>query len=605
VTRAIHSRADIGAIEAGGFDAFLSSPSPYALLRRAAKLWPEACAIRYLPSDGKPDQSVSFAALFDHVNRAAALFRRLGGGPGVAVAVIMPHTLHTQIALWGAEAAGRACPINPMLQSDHLVALLRASGTKIAVVLGANAEVDVWDRVSQAVRAAGNDIVLLDADGDGPSPGSDGRFEALLDREPGEAMADPLPDAVASVYPTGGTTGAPKLTIHTHANEAFVAMAAARMYGLAPGEVMLNGFPLFHVAGAFVYGLSCVAAGATQLVPGRLGMRNRPFVGTFWHQVERHRIALLGAVPTVLSALVTQPLGDANIGSLRAALTGGSLLPTDLAERFEALSGVPVRNIFGMTECSGMLSAEPVAGPRTPGSTGLPLPFTEVRVIRSDLGEQCQTGEAGLILTRGPHVSPGYLDPTLGRTTFLADGWLATGDIGFQDEEGRVFLTGRAKDVIIRGGHNIDPAAIEDALIGHPAVSIAAAVGQPDRYAGELPVAFVVLEAGATASEEELLAFVAEAVPEPAARPKRIWLLDAMPLTPVGKIFKPALRAEAARYAVAAALATLPALPRDLTVSVAATGNIVVRVAELPSADEAQLRAALTGMPVEIQCSPA
>jgi fatty-acyl-CoA synthase len=455
------------------------------------------------------------------------------------------------------------------------------------------------------VKAADSDIVVLDADGDGPSPGSDGRFEALLDVEAAVEIDDPDPATMASLYPTGGTTGAPKLTIHTHENEAFVATAAARMYDLAAGDVMLNGFPLFHVAGAFVYGLSCVAAGATQLVPGRLGMRNRPFVATLWDQVERYRINFLGAVPTVLSGLLSQPIGNANICSLRGALTGGSILPTDLANAFEAMTDVPVRNIFGMTECSGMLTAEPMRGPRTPGSTGLRLPFTEIRVVHPNTGEPCAAGSSGLVTTRGPHVSPGYLDPALGRDTFLADGWLAKGDLGYQDEAGRVFLTGRAKDVIIRGGHNIDPGWIEDALMKHPAVAIAAAVGLPDRYAGELPAAFVTLRPDTTVTEAELLAFAAETVPEPAACPKRIWIVDALPLTPVGKIFKPALRAEAAREAVTVALAPFASPLAVLSVSAEAPAAVVVKVSDLAPDHEARLRAALAGMPVEVRFSVA
>jgi fatty-acyl-CoA synthase len=604
MTLAIRSEADIRAVEAGGLDAFLPARSPYALLRRAAVQWPEACAIHYVPSGGGPEQRVRFAELFDRVNCAIRLFHRLGAGRGAPVAVIMPHTVNTQVALWAAERAAIACPINPMLQADHIVALLRASGARIAVVLGGNDEVDVWDRVSRAVKAFDSSIVVLDADGDGPSHGSDGCFEALLDAEPAVEFADPDPAATASLYPTGGTTGAPKLTIHTHQNEAFVATAAARMYDLAAGELMLNGFPLFHVAGAFVYGLSCVASGAAQLVPGRLGLRNRPFVATLWEQVESYGINFLGAVPTVLSGLLSQPVGNANIGSLRGALTGGSLLPTDLANAFEAMTHVPVRNIFGMTECSGMLTAEPMRGPRMPGSTGLRLPFTEIRVVRPGTGEPCAAGCSGLVTTRGPHVSPGYLDPALGSETFLAGGWLSTGDLGYQDEAGRVFLTGRAKDVIIRGGHNIDPGWIEYALMKHPAVAIAAAVGLPDRYAGELPAAFVTLHPGTTATETELLAFASQSVPEPAACPKRIWIVDVMPLTAVGKIFKPALRAEAAREAVIVALAPLVSPPTVLTVNADASA-VVVTVTNLAPDNVAQLRAALAGMPMEVRFSVA
>jgi len=600
----IRGETDLRAIEAAGLNAFLPAPTPYAILQRAARLWPDGCAIRYVPSDGAAETATSFAALFQRVDQAASLFRRLGADRDHPVAIFMPHTVGAQVALWAAERAGCACPINLMLQPDHIAALLRASQARVAVILGRNGELDVWDRVRDAVRACGCVATILDADGDGASPGSDGRFEDLMEAA-AMAIPDPSPDSVASLFPTGGTTAAPKLTRHTHRNEAFVATAAAAMYDLRPGEVMLNGFPLFHVAGAFVYGLSAIFAGAAQLVPGRLGMRNRPFIARMWQQVERYGMTVLAAVPTTMSALVSLPV-DADIRGLRVLYTGGSMLPTELADAFERNTGVPVRNILGMTECSGMMTAEPFHAPRTPGSTGLRLPFTELRVVRPGTDEACAPGQTGIVMLRGPSVSPGYLDPAAGPGTFRGDGWLDSGDLGHRDAAGRLFITGRAKDVIIRGSHNIDPAAIEDALLQHPAVAVAAAVGQPDAYAGELPVAFVTLAPGAQVEEAVLLAFVSGRVPEPAARPRQVWIVDELPLTPVGKIFKPALRAIAARHAIRAALDALDPPPRVAEVLVAeGPGGAVVRVAALDASIEAAIKAALAGMPIPVRIEAA
>ena len=207
----IRDQADIRAVEKAGLDRLLLAPSPIAILRRAARLWPEACAIRYVPGEGAPAAQVSFAELLGQVERAASLFRRLGASDG-PVAIFMPHTVNTQIALWGAELAGRACPINPMLQPDHIVALLRAARARVAVALGRNRELDVWDRVHDAIRAAGCVAAVFDADADEPSPGSDGRLEDLVAREQAVPIPDPDPDSVASLFPTGGTTAAPKLT---------------------------------------------------------------------------------------------------------------------------------------------------------------------------------------------------------------------------------------------------------------------------------------------------------------------------------------------------------------------------------------------------------
>jgi fatty-acyl-CoA synthase len=600
MTSPIRTEADLLAIEADGLDAFLPAASPAAILRRSAALWPDAIAIRYLPGGDRPDVSVTFATLFALVCRAASLFRRLGAGPGRPVALFMPHTLNTQIALWGAELAGMACPINPMLNGESITALVRACGARVAVVLGVNADVDVWARVSAAVREADPAITILDADGDAASPGRDGGFEALLDAEADADLPDPDPDAIASLYPTGGTTGAPKLTMHTHRNEAFSSTAASHMFDLQPGETMLNGFPLFHVAGAFVYGLSSIVAGVAQVVLGRLGMRNRAFLNTLWQQAEHYRITVLAVVPTVLTSLLTVPFPPGGRGPVRVAYTGGSKLPTELANAFEARTGVPVRNILGMTECAGIITIEPFHAPRTPDSTGLRMPFCSVHVERLGTTEQAAPNEPGIVVTRGPNVSPGYFRKT--DPTFRPDGTLVSGDIGHKDEAGRLFVTGRSKDVIIRGSHNIDPASIEDALLRHQAVADAAAVGLPDRYAGELPVVFVTLKPDAEVPQFEIEAFASAHVPEPAARPKQVWVIDAMPLTPVGKIFKPALRALAVRQAISATLAALDSPPKLVRIENGESPtDWTIHVADLAAGAETRLQSALNFLPFPVR----
>ena len=200
------------------------------------------------------------------IRQAANLFRRLGVGPGDSVALLMPHVPAGQIALWGAEIAGRACPINPMLRPEHIVALLTAAEAKVAVVLGENRDMDIWNAVVPSLREAKCLSHILHADADGPTNNSDGCFEALIARENADRLdfaAPATPDAIAACFHTGGTTGAPKLALHTHRNQAFVARGAAAMYDLGPDDVLINGFPLFHVAGAFVYGLSVLSAGGT------------------------------------------------------------------------------------------------------------------------------------------------------------------------------------------------------------------------------------------------------------------------------------------------------------------------------------------------------
>lgn len=289
---------------------------------------------------------------------------------------------------------------------------------------------------------------------------------------------------------------------------------------------------------------------------------------------------------------------------MRLMLTGGSPLPTELADAFERVVKKPVRNILGMTECAGVVTIEPFHGPRVPGSTGLALPFTEVRAFpmapEIDFTAPCPPGETGVIALRGPNVSPGYSEKSRNAGTFES-GWLISGDLGHVDAEGRIFVTGRAKDVIIRGAHNIDPAIIEDALLLHPDVAIAAAIGQPDSYAGELPVAYVTLKAGAAVDAEALLAFVAPRVGEPAARPKSVSILPEMPVTPIGKIYKPALRALATRRAIEEALSGIGLAPPQFQVAVNESESVV---SLKDVANTETVKSALLGMPIRYRIQP-
>jgi fatty-acyl-CoA synthase len=254
---AIHTAADLDAIERLGFEAYLPSPTPFGLIEDAARARPDHCALHYLTNIGDPgrDIRISYAEFAGKIRQAANLFRRLGVGADDSVALLMPHVSAAQIALWGAEIAGRACPVNPMLRPDHIIGLLKASRAKVAVVLGNNSDMDIWRAVGPALRESGCLTHILHADADEATRGSDGSFEQLIAAENSERLdfdRPDSPDAIAAYFHTGGTTGAPKLALHTHRNQAFVARGAALMYDLGPNDVVINGFPLFHVAGAFV-----------------------------------------------------------------------------------------------------------------------------------------------------------------------------------------------------------------------------------------------------------------------------------------------------------------------------------------------------------------
>jgi fatty-acyl-CoA synthase len=543
------SLADIEALERTPYGEAIAARSTYGLIASAAARFAARTAFTYLP-DGElatPPLRVTYAELLANIHRAANLFRRLGVGPRDAVAILAPNIPSTQYALWGAQLAGCACPINFMLQPDHIGALLEASGAKVVVAMGPHPAFDVWGTLQKVPGLAGRTVLRID-----PAIAPDAQsFEAALQAESETSSFAPelAPDRIAALFHTGGTTGAPKLVQHTHGNEAHAAWFAHRFYAFDEHTVEINGFPLFHVAGAFVYGLALLAIGATQVLPTVSGMRNAAFMRNYWKFCERERVTALACVPTILAGLANLPV-DADISSIAVAYTGGSPLPTELAARFEFVTGIPVRNILGMTECAGLVSIEPFTAPRVPGSAGLRLPYTEVRVVpwrdgTAQVARECAAGETGVVVLRGPNVSPGYTDASRNAGMFEA-GWLVSGDLGHIDAQGYVHVTGRAKDVIIRGSHNIDPGLVEDAFLAHAAVALCAVVGEPDAHAGEVPAAFVTLKPGLRVSGEDLLAQVGPGVYERPAVPRRVVVLETMPVTAIGKIYKPALRLRAA-----------------------------------------------------------
>ena len=588
----IRSVIDVRGLEGRPYDEVVPWRSVPQVLEASAARWPDRTAITWLRSADPDDtdrapRAWTYAELMGDVRRAANAFRAAGLAEGESVALLLPPIPQAFVALWGAEAAGRACPVNTLLAPEHIVHLVQASRATVLVAAGPRTSPEIWAR-ALAVKARVPELrALVCVEADGGGEGSDARgggggnfhdFDAWLGAQPPERWTFPLRadrDTVAALFHTGGTTGLPKLAQHTHGNQVHASWGASLYYGLSPGDAILSGFPIFHVAGSFVYGLATFLAGARLVLPPAGGLRDPAFMRHWWRWVARERVTLLAGVPTVIASLMALDPGDADLTAVRAMLTGGSPLPTELAQAFEQRFGIPVRNILGMTECAGVVSVIPFAMPRKPGSCGLPLPFTEVVAVpmrggspRLDL--RCAAGETGVIALRGPNVGPGYTDASRNPGTF-EDGWLVSGDLGHVDADGEVHVTGRAKDVIIRSAHNIDPAMIEEALLQHPAVQLAAAVGEPDAYAGELPVAFVQPRAGMSLDLAELARFIAARIPERPALPKRIDAIDAMPLTAIGKIYKPALRRIATERALAAALEPLKV--QGWTVSVTSTDD--------------------------------
>ena len=611
MNRKIRDQADVRALEAATRDSYLPVASTWEMLARGRDLYGDRTAFRFLETGvpGGPSSDLSHADLFARVTQAANLFADLGVGPDDAVAMLAPNIPEAHFALWGGEAAGRACPVNNLLNTDHIVDLVEAAGAKVLVALGPDPDLDIWTRALEVRdRAPGlNAVLSIGGAQDGAAD-----FAAAIAGYPADRLTSGRTirrGDIASCFHTGGTTGAPKLALHTHGNELHVSWSACLMLDVRPEDAAINGFPLFHVAGSMVFGMAFLAGGANIVLPTRLGMRHPDIVARYWEHVAEHRISILPAVPTLLATLLSRPVPETDMSSVRGLIIGGSPLPTEMADAFEESFGIPVRNVFGMTESSGIIAMEPFHAPaRVGGSCGLPLPHTEVVAAALDgpdsvdVSQPMPAGVTGVLAARGGHVSPGYTDPERNPGTFTDDGWLISGDLGHVDENGYVFVTGRSKDVIIRGAHNIDPAMVEEMVNRHPAVEMSAAIGQPDAYAGELPVVYVALKPGAAATEEEILAFVTPLIAERPAVPKRVHILPGLPQTALGKVFKPALRLQSIERVFGEALAPL----RDDGVAVAVTGQqsaagLSAHIA-LGGADgtaEERVRSLLRGFPVD------
>jgi len=279
--------------------------------------------------------------------------------------------------------------------------------------------------------------------------------------------------------------------------------------------------------------------------PTPQGYRGDGVFDNFWKLIERFKTTFIITVPTAISALMQRPV-DADISTVKTAFSGSAPLPLELFKRFEKTAGVKVVEGYGLTEATCLVSCNPVDGPSKVGSVGVPLPYTDVKILvhTSDGVAPCPADEIGEICVSNPGVFAGatYTEAEKNRNLFHYDSYLRTGDLGRIDGDGFLWITGRAKDLIIRGGHNIDPAEIEEALATHEAVAMVGAIGQPDAHAGELPCAYVELVAGASATVDELMEYAKGHVNERAAHPKHIEILPELPKTAVGKVFKPDLR---------------------------------------------------------------
>jgi fatty-acyl-CoA synthase len=576
-TLKIKTVADIEEFEKISLEERMTSFNTFELLQKGAAIDPDATAISFFLSGDQYDQpmQISYRDFMAQIIRTANLFHDLGIKPGDVISYLLPNLPQTHFVLWGGEAAGIVNPINPLLEPFTVRDICQSAGTKVLVALGELPGSDIWQKVS-AIRNDLPDLKAIIRVG-GPGDEADGiyGFDDIIGRFNGdnlESKREIDPGDIASMYHTGGTTGTPKLAPHTHYNEA--AMACMLMEGLElnQGEATLCGLPLFHVNGTMVTGSGPFSIGAQVVILGPMGYRDPSIMQNFYKIVEHYKPVTFSSVPTVLSVLLDMPKEEADISSLRFAICGAAPLSVELFRRFEEHSGMKILEGYGLTEGTCASCVNPFYGERKVGSIGIPLPYQEMKIFIVDeegkFVREADTDEIGCVCLKGPNVFNGYLDDAHNRGIWPKEGWLNTGDLGRQDADGYFWLTGRTKELIIRGGHNIDPAAIEDPLYSLDGVQVAAAVGRPDPHAGEVPVAFVQLQEGAGLTSEKILEYLKKEIGERAAVPKEVAIIDELPLTPVGKIFKPALRWKAIQNVYQTELEALGDMAESVEVAV-------------------------------------
>ncbi len=581
--RTVRTIADVAAIEALPYDEVVTARNLYDLFLATAGDRPALTVL-----GGESEATLTHRDLLAEITRAANLFHGLGIRPGGgSVAFLAPTLPALPATLLGAQIAGIAGTLNHLLTREAIFDLLNAQRAEILVVADRRLDEACWAKAQGAldqvptlrhvlVMGGGLEEALAAHRGDALD------FAAATDR-----------DTVCALFHTGGTTGRPKLVQLTHGNQIHAAFGFGQVYGYDERDVVINGFPFFHVGGTITTGLAVLAAGGHVVVPSPYGLRPAAVIQRYWEIVERYRATVVTGVPTSIAAIANAWVPGTDIASVRMAGTGGAVLPPAVGQRFEAVTGIRLFETYGMTETAAAIAFNPGRGEPLAGSVGFRAPYAETRIVSLDQDRHfCAAGESGVVQVRGPQVFPGYVDPAHNIGTLGDDGWLTTGDIGYLTEDQRLVLTGREKDLIVRSGHNIDPAAIEDVANQFPGVQISAAVGMPDQHAGEVPALFVVPQPGMIIDLDALRHYVEAHIHEPPARPRSIMLIDALPVTAVGKIFKPGLRDLAIEEKVRIEIirACGPGATAEIAVATDAQKRVVVDV-RLATATDDQVRA--------------
>jgi acyl-CoA synthetase (AMP-forming)/AMP-acid ligase II len=488
--------------------------------------------------DGPSGRALTYGQLAGGVRRVAAGLAGRGFAKGDVFAIYSPNLPEYALAFYGVSAAGGASTtVSPLYTVDELAFQLGDAGARFLLTVP-----PLLDKAREAAARSGIEEVFVFGEGEGATPfasllegSGEPRGGAPVNRaagdEPPAVAIDPAEDLVALPY-SSGTTGLPKGVMLTHRNLVANLCQGAPALLAGDGERMIAVLPFFHIYGLVVLMAAALARGSTLVTMPRFDLEE------FLRLLQEHRITRAYLAPPIVLALAKHPMVDKfDLSSLRSILSGAAPLDAGLegacAERLDC----EVMQGWGLTETSPVVTTNINAphGPR-PGSVGVPLPNTELRVVDPATGADVGRGDTGELLVRGPQVMKGYLNAAGATADMLdGDGWLHTGDLGRIDEDGYVFIVDRVKELIKYKGLQVAPAELEAVLLAHPAVADAAVVRSPDEEAGEVPKAFVVAREPVDA--EELLAFVAERV-APYKKVRRVEFVDEIPKALSGKVLR-------------------------------------------------------------------
>ena len=456
-----------------------------------------------------------------------------------------------------------ANPINHLLQVEHIIEILNEVKAKVLVTVSVSDATELGEKVQHIIDSVPSLKHLLVLENNASSASNKtvkiADFNQAIAAQSKARLPQhlqPKGEDIAMYFHTGGTTGRPKVAKLSHDGISFVVQVYAGFNAYHGKTPVLNALPLFHVFGVIAASLSMFMVGRAVVIMTPQGFRHPNTVKNWWYFVNQYQVCWFPTVPTIMSMLLQQPDEKIDLSCFEYAGSGSAPLPQELKKSFEVKFNCTVTNGYGMTETSCLIARVLPEYEVEGVSVGNAIPYTQVIAAQlngNKISRVCAADESGVILVKGPNVFQGYLNESDNNGAWVEDEWFNTGDLGVINKQGHIQLTGRAKDLIIRGGHNIDPQIIEDTLMAHAGVIQAVAIAQPDVHAGEVPVAYVVLK-DKHITAQQLLEHCKHHISERAAIPKRIEVLDSFPLTAVGKVFKPMLRNSATEFSIHALL---------------------------------------------------